>query len=190
MTTKEYNQVILAKVLLCGAFAVGKTSLVLRYVDGMFSTDTIQTLGANFLKKSLEHKGLNNELYKVDMQLWDLSGTIRSAESISRTFFMGTSGVLFVHDLTRNWTLNEIPSWYESVKAVSPQFVPIIVGNKADLEKKRETATEDSRSVAQKIGAKGVFETSAKNGEYVEEVFAKMAESLLSEFTEIGTAPS
>ena len=139
MTSKEYHQVVLAKVLLCGAFAVGKTSLVLRYVDGVFSTDTIQTLGANFLKKSLEHKGPNNELYKVDMQLWDLSGTIRTAESISRTFFMGTSGVLFVHDLTRNWTLNEIPSWYKSVKAVSPHFIPIIVGNKADLEKKRET---------------------------------------------------
>lgn len=155
---------------------------MLRYVDNIFSMNTMLTLGANFLKKTVVLPKEDDKSVLVTLQLWDISGKIRAAERISRTFFVGASGVLFIYDLTRAWTLDEIHSWYNAVKAVSPEFKSLIIGNKVDLKAQRESTPDDAQDIAKKIGASSLYETSAKTGAQVECAFIKMAELLCADF--------
>ncbi|MFX0116347.1 MAG: Rab family GTPase [Candidatus Hodarchaeota archaeon] len=182
---KQFDSSIQAKILLCGNYAVGKTSLVIRYVDNAFVESTMSTIGANFLRKLVEVPENDNKTALVNLQIWDLGGTVREAKTISQAFIIGAKAVLYVCDLTRPETLEAIPSWHQSVEEVAPNCISVLVGNKADLEAKRRTSTENMQAVADEIGARAIFETSAKSGNYVEEAFYKIATSLYSEFKRV-----
>ena len=163
----------LAKILLLGEFRVGKSSMVLRYVEDRFPGDYMATIGANFLVKSVDLENI-----RVGLQIWDLGGHTRSSQ-VGRVFFQGVSGALLVYDLTRPDTLEKIPLWQEQLKKFSPNAKLYLVGNKNDLTGERQISTEEGRSAQKQFSVEHFFETSAKTGDYIQETFEHMALSLV-----------
>ena len=163
----------LAKILLLGEFRVGKSSMVLRYVEDRFPGDYMATIGANFLVKSVDLENI-----KVGLQIWDLGGHTRSSQ-VGRVFFQGVSGALLVYDLTRPDTLEKIPLWQEQLKNFSPRTKLYLVGNKNDLEEERQITTEEGQNAQEKYSVDHFFETSAKTGDHIQEAFEHMAFSLV-----------
>lgn len=169
----------LAKILLVGEFRVGKSSLVLRYVEDRFPGDYMATIGANFLVKTvrLERGG---EIIRVGLQIWDIGGHARSTQ-VGRVFFQGVSGALLVYDLTRKDTLMKLPLWVDQLKTYSPDARLYLAGNKSDLEEERVITPEEGRAAGQdELGIENFFETSAKTGYHVQETFQELAELLVS----------
>ena len=175
MSSLQYNY--LAKVLLLGEFRVGKSSMVLRYVEGRFPGDYQATIGANFLVKSV-HLPYDDKTVKVGLQVWDIGGHARSSQ-VGRVFFQGVSGALLVYDLTRRDTLDKLPLWIEQLHKYSPEAKIYLVGNKNDLVNDRDIPYEAGEAAKQELNMGNFFETSAKTGEHIQEAFENMARMLV-----------
>jgi small GTP-binding protein len=175
MSQMKYN--FLAKILLLGEYRVGKSSMVLRYVEDRFPGDYIATIGANFLVKSVNLISGGKE-YKCGLQLWDIGGHARSSE-VGRIFFQGVSGAILVYDLTRKETLEKIPLWVERLKKSSPESKLYLVGNKNDLVVERQIGMEEGQEVKDQLDIESFFETSAKTGDHIQETFEDMARLLV-----------
>ena len=171
----KYN--FLAKILLLGEYRVGKSSMVLRYVEDRFPGDYIATIGANFLVKSVNFL-FKGEEYKCGLQIWDIGGHARSSE-VGRIFFQGVSGALLVYDLTRRETLDKIPLWIDRLKRSSPNAKVYLIGNKNDLVDERQTSKEEGQQVKDQLKMESFFETSAKTGDLIQETFENMARLLV-----------
>ncbi|NHJ00976.1 MAG: GTP-binding protein [Candidatus Heimdallarchaeota archaeon] len=175
MSTIQYNY--LAKILLLGEYRVGKSSMVLRYVEDRFPGDYMATIGANFLVKSV-NLSLYGRQYRVGLQIWDIGGHARSSQ-VGRVFFQGVSGALLVYDLTRKDTLEKLPLWIEQLMKYSPEARTYLVGNKSDLFSEREISLEDGERAKISLGMVNFFETSAKTGDHIQETFENMAKLLI-----------
>ncbi|OPY31304.1 MAG: GTPase HflX [Methanomassiliicoccales archaeon PtaU1.Bin124] len=154
------------KVALLGEGAVGKTSLVRRYVLDVFSDDYIQTFGAKVTKKVLEMESV-----ELTMMIWDILGQ-KSNSSLHSTYYSGSNGALLVFDLTRPETLEAIPRWLDDLKKVTGNIPFILVANKADLHK--EIAQERMDQISSQLNTTMMF-TSAKNGTGVDEAFMQLS---------------
>lgn len=135
----------LAKILILGEFRVGKSSMVLRYVEDRFPGDYMATIGANFLVKTVNLK-VDTKNVCVGLQIWDLGGHTRSTE-VGRVFFQGVSGALLVYDITRPDTLDKIKLWQEQLTSHSSDVKLYLVGNKNDLENYRAITPEEGKEV-------------------------------------------
>lgn len=167
----------LAKILILGEFRVGKSSMVLRYVEDRFPGDYMATIGANFLVKTVNLKVDRNDVC-VGLQIWDLGGHTRSTE-VGKVFFQGVSGALLVYDITRPDTLEKIELWQKQLAKHSSDVILYLVGNKNDLENYRAVSTEDGLAVQKSNSIDFFFETSAKTGDHIQETFEHMATSLV-----------
>ena len=174
MSTK-FN--FLAKILILGEFRVGKSSMVLRYVEDRFPGDYMATIGANFLVKTVNLK-VDAKDVCVGLQIWDLGGHTRSTE-VGRVFFQGVSGALLVYDITRPDTLEKIKLWQIQLANYSSEAKLYLVGNKNDLENYRAVTTEEGKTVQKANNIDFFFETSAKTGNHIQETFEHMAISLV-----------
>jgi len=153
------------KVLLIGPAAVGKTSLLHRFVDGVFKQDYAATIGAQFLTKEIEESQL---------LLWDIGGQPRFLD-LRTTFYRGTSGALLVYDLTRKQTFDELNQWHFEMNATLNREVPfVLIGNKLDLVKSRRAVSKKSAENFAKERNSIYIETSALSGENVEEAFIEL----------------
>ncbi len=175
MSSLQYN--FLAKILLLGEFRVGKSSMVLRYVEDRFPGDYLATIGANFLVKTV-HLPYEGTVYKVGLQIWDIGGHARSSQ-VGRVFFQGVSGVLLIYDLTRRDTLDKLPLWIDQLKKYSPDARMYLVGNKNDLEEERDVTYEEGELKHKQLNIAKFFETSAKTGEHIQETFEDLAKLLV-----------
>jgi len=163
------------KLLLLGEPAVGKTSLIIRYVKDTFKSDYLATIGANFLVKETT---LPNDA-KVMLQIWDIAGQSLDAKYV-QSYYAGASGALFVYDVTRPETLERLTAWHEDVQKKAPEGVrSIILGNKNDLES--NVPDSDREEIAEKLGSIKSFSTSAKVGTGVEDAFSTFGELLASQ---------
>jgi small GTP-binding protein len=176
MSSIQYNY--LAKVLILGEFRVGKSSMVLRYVEDHFPGDYMATIGANFLVKTVHLDTEDGKKVKVGLQIWDIGGHARSSQ-VGRVFFQGVSGAILVYDLTRKDTLDKLPLWIEQLMKYSPEAKLYLVGNKSDLVEERELTFEDGENSKNNLGMESFFETSAKTGERIQETFEHMARTLV-----------
>ncbi|MGM0510461.1 MAG: Rab family GTPase [Thermoplasmatota archaeon] len=160
------------KVVLLGDGAVGKTSLVRRYVEQKFSDEYIATIGANFKKKTLEYK---DEDIVLNLIIGDLLGQ-KGFQNTQKANMRGASGALLVSDLTREKTLKSIPDyWIPLLEEVLGEAPPIVfLANKADLIDMDDEDAKQFRNelldLSEEHGAKFFF-TSAKTGENVEQAF-------------------
>ena len=167
----------LAKILILGEFRVGKSSMVLRYVEDRFPGDYMATIGANFLVKTVNLK-IDSKDIRVGLQIWDLGGHTRSTE-VGKVFFQGVSGALLVYDITRPDTLEKIELWQEQLAKHSSDVILYLVGNKNDLENYRAVTFEDGEAIQKINNIDFFFETSAKTGDHIQETFEHMATSLV-----------
>ncbi|MBE2221823.1 MAG: GTP-binding protein [Anaerolineae bacterium] len=162
-------KVVQKKVCLLGDFAVGKTSLVRRFVVGRFEDKYLSTIGVKVSRKSLER-----EDYKLNLLIWDLVG----GNEFSRAetgYLVGTAGALVVCDLTRPDTLEAVRRYTSQIRAVNPHVHLVFLGNKIDRTEERAIDDDTLTAVATELNAP-IFLTSAKTGENVEAAFAHLAE--------------
>jgi small GTP-binding protein len=163
--------VIQKKICMLGAFAVGKTSLVERYVKSLFSDRYLSTVGVKIDKKVVEVDGR-----EVTLVLWDLAGEDEFQE-VQISYLRGASGSLLVVDGTRKSTLDTARLIHRRVEEEIGDLPSILVVNKCDLADEWEVNDAE----LDELGQRGwtVVCTSAKSGEGVEEAFRRLATRLL-----------
>ena len=165
-------KVIQKKICLLGDFAVGKTSLVRRFVEGRFDDKYLSTIGVKISRKVLTRPN-----YKIKMLLWDLSG----GQEISKaqlSYLRGTAGALIVCDLTRSETLAAFELYARQVRALNAKVPLIFVGNKADLKQERVISDAQLKTLCEKLGGPYLL-TSAKTGMHVEDAFKLLADQII-----------
>ncbi len=175
---------IVLKTVILGDAAVGKTSLVQRFVHGTFEKSYLLTVGLQVSTKEVQLSDGTNVILSIN----DIGGQERFA-SIRTVFFKGAKLALFVFDLTRRQTLESILNkWYPELKKFSSTSLTsskelkyILVGNKADLEDYIQVPRSDAERIKEKIGAIDFIMTSALNNANVDEAFTRLAEAYLNE---------
>jgi len=173
--TRELREFVF-KIVIIGDAAVGKTSLINRFVENSFSEDYRATLGANIVRKDV-----NLDNTKVRLIMWDLAGQ-EKYRVVRSMYFQGCEGALLVYDVTRYHTLDSINNkWLKDYKKhVKKKGAFILIGNKTDLEGQVVIPTERGKELATKIKASHFIETSAKLGENIEEAFSLLVNQILS----------
>jgi small GTP-binding protein len=165
------------KVLLLGDGAVGKTSLVRRFVVDKFSDDYITTIGAKVTKKDMRvQNGL--DVFDISLILWDVLGQ-RGFHAVQNSSFQGARGVILVYDMTRPETADSLKTyWLPRLKEVAGEVPLILFANKVDLVAERSLAEEKVGWLAAELGC-DFYLTSAKTGENVERGFGTLAKDLI-----------
>ncbi|MFV2015553.1 MAG: Rab family GTPase, partial [Candidatus Heimdallarchaeota archaeon] len=124
------------KVLILGDAAVGKSSLVQRFVHGKFERQYLMTIGMEPYTRFEEINGT-----KICYSLWDIAGEDKF-KVMRKMFFQGAAGSLVAFDLTRRESFDNLKNWITEASIVSPNQTIIVVGNKNDLEDQREVSTQ------------------------------------------------
>lgn len=177
----EPGERIKIKICLIGEAAVGKTSLIRRYVLDEFDDGYITTLGAKISKKELQMQMPGEEgVLNMDMLIWDIMGEKRVRDLLREAFFLGTQGIIAVCDLLRYSSLRALDEWVESVFQVTGPIPVVYAINKADLRDEAIMLVGE-REVDEYASAfdSPYYFTSAKDGENVEPVFYTLAEKVL-----------
>ncbi len=180
MSEEEYDYIF--KVLLIGNSDVGKSSLILRYVDQIWNDVFVPTIGVDFKVKSLQ---IDNK--RVKMQIWDTAGQERFRNVIS-SYFKGAHGILLIYDITARDSFKELENWLGEVERnATPQVLKILIGNKCDLEEDRDIKFEEGQAFANRNGMQ-FMETSAKANTNINEAFEALAK-LMIKFTSENNIP-
>ncbi|KAK7485443.1 hypothetical protein BaRGS_00023391 [Batillaria attramentaria] len=167
---REYDH--LFKLLIIGDSGVGKSSLLLRFADNVFSGTYITTIGVDFKIRTVD---VNGE--KVKLQIWDTAGQERF-RTITSTYYRGTHGVVVVYDVTSGESFANVRRWLHEIDNNCDVVNRILVGNKNDDPDRRVVLTEDAQTFAQQMGIQ-LFETSAKENINVEEMFLAITKQVL-----------
>lgn len=179
--TDKAASVFKAKIGLIGDQAVGKTSLVRRYVLDQFDDRYLRTIGAKVSKKVI-YLDSSDESLRVDMSIWDVIGKKELAQSSMERYYKGVQGILAVVDITRKRTLDDIQEWISDVSEITG-IVPVhLLINKVDLVAQFAIEKEEVVNLSMEIGSPVIF-TSAKTGENVEKAFADLAKHITTEHT-------
>lgn len=168
------------KLAVLGNPAVGKTSLINKYVENFFEKNYQPTLGVNILTKDIILDEINAETRLI---LWDIAGQDKY-ELTRQLFFEGCHGSLLVYDISRSSTFYDIQTkWFEDFKNFARSDGKyILIGNKVDLEESRAISFDEGSELADKIDASEFIEASAKYGKNVEAAFRKLAIQVLKKF--------
>jgi small GTP-binding protein len=162
------------KVVMIGAGGSGKTALVNRFLTQKFSEQYIVTIGSQFAVKKVRIKNNGRDVV-VKLLVWDLAGQERF-DFIRESYYRGSKGALLVFDTTRKSTFMELEKWIAETENALGQRIPIILlANKVDLSNKRVITTEMGEAFSEEHGLVGYLETSALNGQNVEEAFQMLA---------------
>ena len=159
------------KIVLLGHFGVGKSSLIRRFVEDTFSDDYKVTIGVHIFKKTIQ---ITDQDKEISLIIWDLEGN----DDINNTrlsYLLGTNGFIYVFDLTRPSTYENLKTDIEFLKSKQEKTPIKVVGNKADLVTK-----EFLKQNNDKFGVLTDYYTSAKTGSKVEDLFSKLAKELIN----------
>ncbi len=176
---KNNESVAKLKIGLVGDAAVGKTSLIRKFVLDQFDDAYVKTIGAKVSKKEVFIPLPHNRRMRVDMMIWDIMGEKNIADLYMESHFKGMQGVLAMCDLTRNKTLKSIDGWKSSVFHVTGKVPVCIIANKSDLEDQSAMDKKDVAKYSRGMGSPFIF-TSAKTGMNVERAFGELAMWILS----------
>jgi small GTP-binding protein len=167
-----YDQEI--KLLLLGDQAVGKTSLIVNYIDKAFYQNMIGTAGIDFKKKNI----VVNEK-KVKVTVFDTAGQERF-RNIAKSLYKNADGIIVVYDVTDNKTKESVVDWLKLIKKNTENDVDIlIIGNKLDLIEDRKVSSEEGEQIAKQLNYP-FLETSAKTGKNVNESFMTIINKILN----------
>ncbi|MHA2393040.1 MAG: Rab family GTPase [Promethearchaeota archaeon] len=163
------------KCIVIGPGAVGKSSLVRRFIEDKFDFTYKFTLGVDFLAKTVEYE--KNKFAKLS--IWDVGGQDRF-KVLRRSFYEGTHGALVVFDLSRANTFQKMKDWLMDMRSIIEDRIPIVIlGNKADLlPQVGEVINRDEPKRFAEEEESVYIETSAKTGENVEEAFVEITQRM------------
>ncbi len=165
-----------------GDFGVGKTSLIRRFVDRQFSDEYLSTVGVKISSKIITLENIKQQAnITAKLLIWDLEGHTKF-KGIAPTYLQGASGVLIVADVSRTETVERISEHIKLFSSVNPKGLIIIALNKIDLidEEKLAMLVEISHAIA-KDKVIAVYTTSAKTGQDVDEIFHKLAYTMVEQ---------
>ena len=165
------------KMLLVGDAAVGKTSLVRRFVIDKFDDKYIITVGTKTSRKVLEfvYEREGVTIYLM-LGVWDIVGQ-KEMERTHKVHFRGAESFMLILDGTRRDTFDSLERWADSVRAVCGPIPGVLACNKVDLRSQFQVTDQDLASAAKQLGLT-LFFTSAKTGENVEAAFRLIGDSL------------
>ncbi len=169
---------VMFKICLFGDGGVGKTTLLGRYLTGLFKSNQTITIGVDFHVKKID---VNGKL--VLLQIWDFAGEKRF-RFLLPSYVLGASGGIFMYDITRYSSLKNFPEWITIFKkgfiGAKDKPLPIImVGGKLDLSFKRAVPTNEAFDLAKSNKLYGYIECSAKDGRNIDDIFTEIAKLML-----------
>ena len=168
----KYDSSYSVKFIIVGDSSVGKSNILLRFSRNEFDSGHQATLGIEFANK---HVIYNNVDYLV--QIWDTAGQ-ENFRSVTRAYYKASAVAMVVYDITKEETFSHIQTWIKDCKDLAPSTVLIaLIGNKSDLEEQRVITKERGENLARENNMM-FFETSALNGNGIENAFKKCIEKV------------
>ena len=135
----------LLKFVIIGDSGVGKSNILLRYMNNTFSEDFKATVGVEFGAKNIE---INGRIYRI--QIWDTAGQ-ENFRSIARAYYKNSICACIVYDITSRNSFNSVQSWIDDCTKQTPRnILLLLIGNKNDLNDKREVQYEEGEEFAKK----------------------------------------
>jgi small GTP-binding protein len=167
----------LYKIVIIGETGTGKSHIIHRYLWKIFDPNIITTIGLDFFTVDIPIKSS-----LVRIQIWDTAGQ-EKYRAISSMYYRGAVGGLVVYDITNIETFHQAEKWITEFISHIPEYRPylILVGNKSDLEDKRQVPSILGSKLAQTYGI-GFIETSALSDLNVDLVFKKLVETIHHQF--------
>lgn len=179
------------KICLLGDPAVGKTSLIRRFVFDTFNDKYISTVGTKITRKALimEHPDTNKEI-DLTLMIWDIMG--RDVDNLASTlsqyekfvppknFFRNAKGAIIVCDITREDTFQSLSRWLEKLTELSGEIPVIIIGNKSDLLHETDFEITKIDNFAKSQNSESIL-TSAKSGQNVEKMFFTIGDRIIND---------
>ncbi|KAH1007926.1 hypothetical protein HUJ04_005098, partial [Dendroctonus ponderosae] len=162
----------LFKLLLIGDSGVGKTCVLFRFSEDAFNTTFISTIGIDFKIRTIDLDGK-----KIKLQIWDTAGQERF-RTITTAYYRGAMGIMLVYDITNEKSFENIKNWIRNIEEnASADVEKMLLGNKCELEEKRQVSKERGEQLAIEYGIKFI-ETSAKASIRVEDAFFTLARDI------------
>lgn len=165
------------KVCLLGDFAVGKTSLVRRFVYDRFDDSYMSTIGVKVSRKTITLSAPSGELVELAILLWDLAGGEQFVD-LRTSYLRGSAGAILVCDLTRPQTLEALEEYIQDLETIRPNAVYVLAANKVDLISDPHDFTPMLETFSRRHNIPYVL-TSAKTGVGVATVFELLGHQLL-----------
>lgn len=162
----------LFKYIIIGDSGVGKSCLLLQFTDKRFEATHELTIGVEFGARIIQVDG-----HDIKLQIWDTAGQ-EAFRSITRSYYRNATGALLVYDITREETFQSLKRWLEEARRnANENMVIMLIGNKSDLQHKRQVSKERGEAFARENGL--IFmETSAKTDDNVETAFTNTAKQV------------
>ena len=156
------------KVVLVGSVSVGKTCLMMRYADGEFRDNYVNTIGVDF-----KYKQLQVDKYNFKVQIWDTAGQ-EKFRSINKTYYLGADAVIVVYDITNRGSFEELKTYWinELQNHIDPRkCIVVALGNKSDLKHQAVVGPEEAAALT--VGGVPIIakDASAKSNIGVDQVF-------------------
>lgn len=169
---KKYDHLV--KLMLIGDSGVGKTAILVRFVDNEFTPSFMTTIGIDFKIKTIT---VNNK--KVKMQIWDTAGQERF-HTITKPYYRGAMGIVMIFAVDDQQSFLNIRTWLQNIEDNAQEDVQtMVLCNKCDIpEEDREVSKEDILNFAEENDIP-CFETSAKGNKGIDEAFKKMAQEII-----------
>ena len=174
METKKHNYMF--KVVFVGDAGVGKTQIVNKFGENVFSEEYEATVGVGFCSKNIN---FFNKIIKL--QLWDTAGQERF-RAIVQSYYKSSNLIVLVYAINNRESFDNISDWVKNVKERTDKWTKfLLVGNKCDLDKERQVTYEEAQKYAEENNMK-FFEVSAKKGTNInDDMFIPIIQELLND---------
>ena len=174
-TIEENEYDIKFKIMIVGDSTVGKTSILRRYCIDEFTNKYATTIGIDF-----QFKNFTKNDKKIRLQIWDTAGQERF-KSVAKNYFNSSDGFIVIYDITNRESFNNIDNWVSQINDVANKSVKFVLfGNKSDLQDSRAVNYDEGAEIAKK-NSMVFYETSAKNGENINEGFEFLVDEMLKD---------
>ena len=159
------------KIIVIGNGKVGKSTLALKFVKNIFTTEYKQTLGVDFLNIKKYIKKIDQT---IDFYIWDTAGQDHF-NAITRRYYRGADACLIVFAINDKDSFIQVKSWHKKMKNECGDIPTALVMSKIDLKQEQKISDEEAEKLAKELGVK-LFKVSSKEGIMVEECFEYLAE--------------
>lgn len=170
------------KICLIGDFGVGKTSLIRRFVDRQFSDQYLSTVGVKISRKIVDcEPTISGKAGSVQLLIWDIEGHTKF-KAIAPSYLQGASGAVIVADVTRLETVQRLSEHIDLFLSINAKGLIVVAFNKIDLltDVELENALKRAPEFCQQEGVVNCYQTSAKTGAYVDEMFYLLSQKFIA----------
>ena len=185
MSEDKNKKLFEAKIITLGDGQVGKSSLIMRYIDNSFTLNYLSTIGVDSKYKRVK---INGE--EIKAKIFDTAGQERF-KSITSDYLRKANGMLLVYDVTHRPSYNNIEKWIDSLKEETGQkMIPaVLIANKKDLTNERVISEDEGKELAQKYElTEHFYETSCSTGENVQKAFGDLIEQIYNKYGKKATS--